>query len=136
MSRVEVYYNLHRQCLSWRLIGNAKGIYHNRHYRKNVRYAEAIGLHSVRFAVQPAGRAKVIETKRKNVHAFVRGYLVSASPVPPGELEVERLQYNGFFQVTYNPYKYESFVTVSDHKPIYEAGEVVIVGRRIFARNS
>ena len=59
--KVEVYYNLHRHLFSIRHKGKVIG--HRRY----------VSLSDVTFAVQPAGRKKVLETGQKNVHAFVRG---------------------------------------------------------------
>jgi hypothetical protein len=55
--------------------------------------------------VQPAGRAKVLKEKKKNVHAGLSGYYVDRVPVPAIS-----------FDVTYNPYKYDSFVDTEDHE--------------------
>jgi hypothetical protein len=63
-------------------------------------------LKYVRYLVQPAGRAKVIKERRKNVHAFLTGYLVDRVPIPMMS-----------FDVIYNPYKYSTFVSVDDREP-------------------
>jgi hypothetical protein len=64
---VRVYRNLHKKCLSvlhrtcsgWRLW----------------KHAPSIHLHNVAFKVSIAGRNRVLQSKRKNVHAFVQGEL-------------------------------------------------------------
>lgn len=38
-----------------------------------VAIVDAVTLRDVKFVVQPAGRARVLATGRKQVHAFVRG---------------------------------------------------------------
>ena len=63
-------------------------------------------LKDVRYLVQPAGRAKVLKERRKNVHAFLTGYLVDRVPVPLIS-----------FDVTYNPYKHATFVSADDYEP-------------------
>ena len=63
-------------------------------------------LKDVRYLVQPAGRAKVLKERRKNVHAFLTGYMVDRVPVPLIS-----------FDVTYNPYKHETFVDTRDYEP-------------------
>jgi len=99
--KVEVYYNLHRHLFSIRHKGKVIG--HRRH----------VSLTDVKFAVQPAGRKKVLETGQKNVHAFVRGELVDYQNIC--HLDMPK-------QVTYNPHKYESFVNKKDKSPIKSAG--------------
>jgi len=76
-----------------------------------------IALKDVSFAVQPAGRQKVLEEKVKNVHAFVRGTITGydiESVIGVNE------------SVTYNPYKYASFVNKKTEEPVYEAQEALL----------
>tara|TARA_R110002020_G_scaffold428107_1_gene637565 strand:+ start:667 stop:948 length:282 start_codon:yes stop_codon:yes gene_type:complete len=63
-------------------------------------------LKDVRYLVQQAGRKKVLKEQRKNVHAGLSGYYIKSVPVPAIS-----------FDVTYNPYKYETFVDTQDHEP-------------------
>lgn len=131
--RTEAYYNLHKQCLSARPIGGY------------VKHYQFLCLRGVKFAVQPAGRQKVLSEKKKNVHAFVRGDMVTWSPHrKEGEfypdiddgISVERFREDDRYdEVTYNPYKYESFVRKHNEQPIYEADHVWIVGKHIFVPN-
>jgi len=101
--RIEVYRNLHKDCFSIRKNG------------KVVRYVyddEKLNMRNVKFAVQPAGRAKVIREQRKNVHAFVRGVFGGVSSVEAWQQ-----------RATYNPYKYDYFFTKfgGSTSPIYKA---------------
>ena len=91
--RVYVYINLHRKCFSVR-----QGT-------RVVEHTNQVCLKDVRYMVQPAGRAKVLKEKKKNVHAGLSGYYVDRVPVPAIS-----------FDVTYNPYKYDSFVDTEDHE--------------------
>jgi hypothetical protein len=75
------------------------------------------------FRVRPAGNAKVRETGRKNVHAGVVGYLVHEEP---RTLDTP---------VTYDPYKYTSFVKVEDKSPVHSAGLVSFANRKLTAEN-
>lgn len=112
--RVEAYWNLHLSVVSFR-----PAVKDGR-----VQHAEALHLKNVKFAVQPAGREKVLREKRKNVHAFVRGEVVSVGQgIPPKDAWV---------RATYNPYKYESFVIADTEEPIFSAREVVIEDKRIY----
>ena len=54
------------------------------------------------------GRNKVLQSGVKNVHAGLSGYLVKTVPNIP---EVS-------YDVSYNPFKYNSFVSVENKKPI------------------
>ena len=63
MKRVQVYWNLHRQCYSVRQSGRV------------IDHVDSIILRDVRFNVAPAGRDKVRATGVKNVHATVTGYI-------------------------------------------------------------
>lgn len=112
--RVEAYWNLHFNVISFR--ETARG--------GRVQHTESLHLKNVKFAVQPAGREKVLREERKNVHAFVRGEVVSVGQgTPPRDKWV---------RATYNPYKYESFVIADTEEPIFSAREVVIEDKRIY----
>ena len=113
--RVEIYYNLHKHCLSVRNKG------------KVIAHVPSVLVKDASFVVQPAGRAKVLREKKKNVHAFVRGMNClddSFTPALDGLTPVE---------VTYNPYKYNSFVRRDNEQPIHTAKFAVIDGRRVTA---
>lgn len=93
--RVYVYFNLHRKCFSVRQSG------------KVVEHTNRICLKDVRYLVGQSGRERVLKEKKKNVHAGLSGYVVPSVPVPVIN-----------FDVTYNPYKYDSFVDVDDREPV------------------
>ena len=59
--KVSVYWNLHKKTFS--VSHKNKVIWHGSHFQ----------LHKAQFVVRPAGRSKVLEEMRKNVHAFVKG---------------------------------------------------------------
>ena len=87
--RVYVYFNLHKKVYSVRQSGRI--VEHTKH----------LILKDCRFLVGQAGRKKVLQEQRKNVHAGVSGYITDRVPnVPESSCEV-----------TYNPYKYDSFVS-------------------------
>jgi len=126
--RHEVYYNLHKQCLSVRAVGGGSFVFHR----------DSMLLEDVRFAVQPAGNAKVRATGRKNVHAFVRGYIFDISTLPAMDAyrqdQISKIMLDPTMQkITYNPYKYDSFVDQNTLTPVYTADKVYIVGRDIYA---
>jgi len=88
---VDVYRNLQKGCWSVRQAGIVK--YHTNY----------VFLRDVKFTVSQAGRNRVLREKRKNVHAFIRGTLAIPKTMPK-EIDFE------FTPVTYNPYKYHSFI--------------------------
>jgi len=109
--RVQIYYNLHKKCLSVR------------HKGKVIKHADSVLLEDVKFRVQPAGRAKVLREKRKNVHAYLSGELAEGV-----SKDTEWLPK----RVSYNPYKYETFVDRAGN-PVFEAETVLVKGKEIFA---
>lgn len=122
MPRVEAYYNLHKRCLSYRPSGG------------RVKHAKAMIINDVTFAVQPAGRERVRREGKKNVHAFVRGEpaWVAGADDSLDDYTQENLDRQGYRKVTYNPYKFDSFVFADNHKPVNNASQVVIIDRDIW----
>ena len=122
--KVEVYRNLHNGMLS---IRDAK----TKHV---VGHADRVTLADATFHVSQSGRERVLREKRKNVHAVVRGTLVSfmfgggykgrslSSYVPDGEVPQFAMS---DVQVKYNPYKYSTFMA-GDGEPVHEAKAVRI----------
>ena len=121
---VSVYYNHHRKCPSMRV----KGVV--------VDHPHAVVLKNVKFRVQPAGRAKVLKEKRKNVHAFVCGQLVETygevlhtSPCVNGLWVSQPHQQQVFspdFQVAYNPYRDKTFIKYSGES-IFETYKYTLI---------
>jgi hypothetical protein len=105
--RVEVYYNLHKKTFSVR------------HKGKVIEHTDRIVLQDVTFAVQPAGRAKVVREGKKNVHAFVRGTI--------GERPIDWNTIDDWADVTYNPYYYSSFVDDETKEPVHSAKVVKLL---------
>lgn len=122
--RIETYFNLHKKCLSYRQSGG------------KVQHAHTLLLNNVKFAVQPAGREKVRREGKKNVHAFVRGEVAFVRhdiTEDDGDITVGTMERHGYRPITYNPYKYDSFVYADSGEPIYETKQVAIIGRQLWA---
>ena len=100
--KVKVYWNLHRKCFSVQ------------HRGKVIMHTDDITLYDAVFKVSEAGRQRVLREKRKNVHAFIVGNLNNSY--------MESLETS--HRVTYNPYKYDSFVFADTEESIYEADVV------------
>ena len=115
--RVQVYYNLHKKCLSVR------------HKGKVIEHAQEVTLTDARFHVQQAGRERVLKEKRKNVHAYVSGKLKETFWFT----QAPKYIWTAKQRVTYNPYKYKNFVNKKTLKPVASAEVVHISGKRITA---
>jgi hypothetical protein len=102
--KVRVYFNLHNRLFSVQ------------HRGRVVAHVPEVALKDVNFRVNEAGRQRVLQEKRKNVHAFVEG---TFQHNPDGS----QLLPQG---VTYNPYKYTSFVRAHDKSPIHGAQTAVL----------
>lgn len=99
----EIYFNLHKRVYSVRQ-RNGKVFAHSK----------ALWVIDPKFVVQQGGRRRVLQEKAKNVHAFVRPamtFITEEWDIDPDA---------GMVGVTYNPYKYDSFVT-TEGQPVYEA---------------
>jgi hypothetical protein len=92
---IDAYRNLRRRCISVRRKGRV------------VKCSKSVSIKNPKFIVQAAGRKRVLREQQKNVHAFVRGE--PAGRAPRGLCTVA---------VTYDPYKYKSFVTRKGKRPI------------------
>jgi hypothetical protein len=83
-------------------------------------------LEGCKFKVSEAGRQRVLREKRKNVHAGVTGTWINADRV---ESCYEFLSMVGR-QVSYNPYKYDSFIIKATEQSVDVAD---VVGMKVFA---
>lgn len=106
MSRVRVYWNLHRNTFSVQAVETGRVFLH----------ADDLTLTDVRFVVRKGGRDRVLDERRKNVHAFVVG-------------EWDALGTTGLDEgahVRYNPYQHATFVNL--------LGEPVLAAEAAFLR--
>ncbi len=83
---VEIYRNLHKKCYSVRQNGVVRF------------YTTNITLKKVKFVVREKGRQKVLRERQKNIHAFVKGFIVDRNDLEIGDT------------IYYNPYTYEKFM--------------------------
>lgn len=113
--KTEVYWNLHKRLFSLRQNGRV------------VAHMGKLCLTDVTFRVQPAGRERVRRTGRKNVHAYVKGDYdhVALLSITDEEMEDAR-------PITYNPYKYDSFVYADDLTPVTHCDRLVLISRRMW----
>ena len=109
--KVMCYYDLHRHTFSV----TYKGLV--------MLKADYLRLSDVEFRVRQGGKQKVRNEQRKNVHAFVIGYLDDYCEFPCDD--IPEPESNNV--ITYNPYKYESFVVKDTEEPIFNANEVEMI---------
>ena len=101
---VEVYKNLHRGCWSVRQDGIVRF------------HTDYITLKLAKFVVGQKGREKVLTEKKKNVHAYVRGFLCRSV-----EIDNNLDGSESWEGITYNPYKGDSFVKKIGNEKIKSA---------------
>lgn len=96
---IRVYRNLHKKVFSVqeKIDGRWKVCEH----------VSTIFLKNVSFQVSQAGRNRVLNEKRKNVHAYVIGERINALEFISGVGDIRKM-------VTYNPYKADCFHVVGD----------------------
>ena len=99
--KVFVYKNLHQNCWSIRQDGLVKA------------HTQYLYMWDCLFQVNQKGRERVVKEKQKNVHAGIIGYIsreVTVACTP----------------ITYNPYKYKTFVNGLSQEPVYHCDQVVL----------
>jgi len=101
MIKVEVYFNLHKRVFSIRSCRTGRVIHH----------AKDVNIVNPKFVVREGGRQRVLRERKKNVHAFVRGNITAFKDSPSHLADT----------IGYNPYKYDSFVNLTDEAPVYKA---------------
>ena len=109
----DLYRNLHTA--TWSLLARKPG--------KVVAHPQEVLVEVVRFVVQPGGTKRVRKTKKKHVHAFVRGSVIDVNV--DGKALLADPSY-GWRPVTYNPYVNDSFVLADTREPISSAGWVLL----------
>jgi hypothetical protein len=112
--RVYVYFNLHRKLWSVRALDGP-------HKGRVIAHKRGVVLQDVSPRVSQAGRKRVLRERKKNVHAGLVGYWVPFN-TPITEHMVP---------ITYNPYKYESFVYVSDESAYTGTRKALLLNRQV-----
>lgn len=113
---VKVFRNLHMPGVMWSVRGPDGKI---------LMHSKAVLLRDATFIVQPAGREKVRREKKKTVHAFVKGELIT----DPNEAyeEISSTEWDNMSSVGYNPYKNEEFMCETG--PIKSAESILIASK-------
>ncbi len=126
--KVFVYFNLHKKLFSVRALeGRSKG--------RVIAHMQSLYLDCPSFKVSKAGRQRVLQEKKKNVHAGVVGYFALEQNLYLAGLS--------WLKVRYNPYLFDSFVDeqekpiafadvarlcVTNNTPVLEAGVTLYEG--------
>ena len=129
--KVYVYKNLHKNCWSVKQGGLVKA------------HALELNLYACSMKVSQAGQRRVRSEKRKNVHAGIHGYLepyhlgLSHEAVLNDEVRTFQRAWEGLpnsqmREITYNPYKYDSFVHVDDETPRWFGSFVRLLEDQVF----
>jgi hypothetical protein len=101
--KVEVYFNLHKHVFSIRQCSTGRVILHS----------DKVHIDKPQFVVRKSGRDRVLREGKKNVHAFVRGNITVFDDFDPDYLD--------YSLVSYNPYRFDTFVDVHDMSPVRTA---------------
>jgi len=112
--KVFVYFNLHRKCFSVKAL---EGAYKGR----VVAHVSDAVVYNPTFKVSEAGRQRVLKERKKNVHAGVVGQWSES------ELNTFKIvEYSTKLgrAVTYNPYRFDSFVYKATETPINDKPRV------------
>ena len=96
--RVKVYRNLHKKC--WSVVCMERGD----NYGLVLTHVRYLSLKDCEFRVSQPGRQRVLKEKQKNVHAYVLGHVAVKNKVG--------------YEVTYDPYKYKTFVMKDNGKEV------------------
>ena len=107
MLKVFVYFNLHRKCFSIKALEGAKK-------GRVVAHSDKVLVSDGVFKVSEAGRQRVLRERKKNVHAGVVG---EWDETGIDLISIDRVTTIGT-PVTYNPYKYDTFVHLYGEHPI------------------
>ena len=92
-----------------------------------VAHCNRILLDKPKFKVSEAGRQRVLREKAKNVHAGVVGRVLFI------EQRFKPLWLEKGTEVTYNPYKFETFVNRKTLGPVYNALTAYMDTRKVWA---
>jgi hypothetical protein len=136
--KVFLYRNLHKEgfCYSIKAVDGP-------HKGKVLGYSRKVIVENAAYKVSEAGRQRVLRTKKKNVHAGVVGDLkiVGSDVIEriPGSLALYSLPMHITIKkindVTYNPYKYSSFVIRQTEEPIQTSKWALLDNEKVKAIN-
>lgn len=116
LPRTDVYYNLHRK--TWSLKDRSTGKVYD-HARV------VVSALPVTLPVMPAGHARALQEKAKNVHAFVRGdWLEPCEDVESWQSTAATL---AMVAISYNPFRGPTFYRKDTGEAVTEANAVIMI---------
>ncbi len=119
---VQVYRNLHKNRPDGGAVysvRNADGIVED--------HTSFIALSDCKLRVSDKGNKRVRDEKRKNVHAYIQGKREDIFWTPT------KTEEEWAVEITYNPYKYDSFVRKDTEQPVKTAKAVYINSKQVMA---
>jgi hypothetical protein len=110
-----IYKNLHRNMFSIR------------HKGRVIEHARNVMVNDAVFKVSEAGRARVLKTKQKNVHAYVvaDNYSIDIE-------EVHNLDHSNVKMIRYNPYLHGFFFDKDGNK-VESAKKLLVTNQGLFS---
>lgn len=112
--KVFVYYNLHKHVWSIKALeGPQKG--------KIVAYRDEVWLKDALPVVSASGRERVRREQQKNVHAGIAGEWITRRSFTKDDI---------IDKITYNPYKYDTFVSVDDDQKEYTGSRMALMWQK------
>lgn len=112
--KVRVYRNLHKSC--WSVQTKTKKGW------RVTSHETCLTLKNVSFKVNENGRQRVLREKRKNVHAYIEGELISSSTQLPFMVK----------EIIYNPYSAGYFLNTKTYLPVYCADIVYMINGKVY----
>ena len=111
--RAKCYRNLNKPGVTWSIVNSYTGLVDQ--------YANKVILHDVVFKVSKAGQARARKQKRKNVHAFVIGNIITDLP--------KNIM---LFRATYNPYRDDGFHLIDGATTLTSARYAILSEEGLF----
>lgn len=134
LERVKVYFNLHKKCWSVKSMDTGED------YGKVKYHATSVELFHAVPKVSKAGQARVRREKKKNVHAGILGRMNwfddrQESIDYAYNHNVNNKRANPKWrEITYNPYKHDTFVYVDTGEEFTGADRVYLLDKKVYAR--
>lgn len=111
--KARCYRNLNKPGVTWSVVNSNTGLVDQ--------YANTVILTNVCFKVSKSGQARVRKEKRKNVHAFVLGDIITSLPEDSQPL-----------RATYNPYKDDGFRLTDGGATLTNAKYAILCEKGLF----
>ena len=127
---VQVYRNLHRTLDDGTpvySIRNSKGIVEG--------YSSELVLTGCVFRVSELGKQRVRRDKRKNVHAYIQGKKTRLPVFGPDMFYGKNSHNRKWVDITYNPYKNDTFIRKDTGEAVHKAEVVIFNGKKVQAIN-